>query len=138
MNANITLIAPVAISAPAHSSASERTHALSTESFEQARAAWKTAAREKRLSAASLAAWAIIRGADPKKGFAPITNSVKLANGACAWGAFEEATRACSHLSVSALAPWEAMLTQQGAVLKGWRWEGTHPLLTALLTSQPS
>lgn len=134
MNANITLAAPSAIVAQAQAPA--RSHALSAEVFEQARSAWKAAAREKRLSAASLAAWAIIRGADPKRGFAPITNPVKLANGAREWGAFEEAARACSNLSTSALAPWEALLAEQGAVLKGWRWEGSHPILAALLAAK--
>lgn len=111
---------------------SERQFNFDEAHFALIKAAWKKAAQEKRLNSASLAAWALIRGVDPKKGFTPITNPSKLANGQSEWEAYETAMHSCSRLSRHALSPWEDMLTQQGAVLKGYQWSGDHPLLALL------
>lgn len=140
MNASLDLspsvLSPAAIHAPTKPVYAD--HALTREVFEQARAAWKAAALRKELTAESLAAWALIRGADPKRGFVAITNSAKLANGAEPWGAYQGALRLCSKLTSTALAPWAPMLAEQGAVFKGYQWSGSHPLLALLAASKPS
>lgn len=106
------------------------------ELFLELQACWKAAAKAKTITSSSIAAWAIIRGANPKKGFAPITNAVKLANGASPWAAFDEAIGSCSRCSGSALAPWAELLGKQGAAYKGWQWSGSHPLLALLATAK--
>lgn len=127
MNAILNL-SPAIVS----SASNKRTHVLPQEIFEQAKAAWKIASDRKELTRESIAAWAILRGVDPKKGFCAITNAIKLANGAEPWAAYESSMRATSRLTRSALAPWEKMLTQQGATFKGYQWSGSHPILAAL------
>lgn len=107
------------------------------ELFAQLSAAWKAAAKAKSIDAASIAAWAIIRGADPKKGFTPITNPAKLANGAQPWAARDGALSCCGRLGCAALAPWAALLAEQGASSNGWQWSGTHPLLALLRQAKP-
>lgn len=106
--------------------------------FERLRADWKSAASKKKLTKESLAAWAIIRGADPRRGFSPIVNSVKLANGASPWGAYEEALGACARLSETALAPWAATLEKDGCKHERWKWSGEHPLLSLLASFKPA
>lgn len=113
-------------------SAAEPSFALDRAAFEQARALFKQAAREKRLSAASLCAWSLLRGKDPRRGFSPVINPVKLANGARPWAAFDLALRQAQSLSPEALAPWAAWLAEAGCSKTMWSWKGDHPLLSAL------
>lgn len=115
---------------------SERHFNFEEAHFALIKSAWKKSAQEKRLNSASLAAWALIRGVDPKKGFTPISNPSKLANGQREWDAYETAMHSCSRLACHALSPWEEMLTQQGAILKGYQWSGDHPLLALLSQSE--
>lgn len=105
---------------------------LTFEQFEQARALFKQAALERRLTAASMCAWNILRGADARRGFSPITNERKLANGASPWGAFSIAEHLAETASPEALAPWEPLLLEAGCQRSMWRWEGEHPILAAL------
>lgn len=102
------------------------------ELFAQIKACWKKAAHQKSITSSQIAAWAIIRGADPKKGFTPITNAAKLANGQDAFGAYDSAMRSCERLARSALTPWERLLLEQGCEIKGYQWSGAHPLLRQL------
>ena len=127
----MTAMIHTATLSPIHAPAASE-HALSHDLFLQAKVCWKAAAARKELTSDALAAWAIIRSADPKKGFCAITNPVKLANGAQPWAAYEQSMRSCAGLTRSALAPWEAMLTAQGSILKGYQWTGSHPLLQAI------
>lgn len=111
---------------------------LSPEAFAEVKAAWKDAARRKALSSSSIALWAIIRGADPAKGFSPVTNPTKLANGQAPWAARDSALLACGRLSGDALAPWAELLLKSGAVPGRFSWSpwtGSHPLLS--LAAQP-
>lgn len=116
---------------------SPRRSPLSPEDLAAARALWLAASRAKSIRAESLAAWMILRGKDPKKAFSPITNPVKLANGAKAWGAYEQALRLASGLSPSALEPWAPLLSEAGCARAGerpwspWKPEG-HPILKAI------
>lgn len=118
MNANAAAIA----STPSACANASRAHRLSPELFNQVRQAYKAAAHAKALSAASIAAWALLRGADPAKGFCAVTNARKLANGQRPWGARDDALRACANLSTTALAPWAALLESRG--VKAPRWFG--------------
>ena len=138
MNAIINTPILSAMHAPATQAAFASERALSHDMFQQAKACWKAASARKELTSDSLAAWAVIRGADPKKGFCAITNPVKLANGAQPWAAYEQSMRSCSRLTRSALAPWESMLSEHGGVLRGYQWTGAHPLLAALSACKPA
>lgn len=53
----------------------------SKEEYLAFRAEWKAAARAKTLTAADMAAYALLRGKDLRQAFTPITNPTKLANG---------------------------------------------------------
>lgn len=109
---------------------------LSKEHFLEARALFKKAAHAKRLSAASICAWHILSGQDAKKGFTPITNPVKLANGAHPMGAYHNALGGASRLSLAALEPWAEALIAAGCAPQGWKWSGSHPILDALSAAQ--
>lgn len=127
-------IVNTAILSSAPAAAPER--ALSQAMFQQAQVLWRAAAARKEPTSGSLAAWAILRGADPKKGFRPIANPAKLANGAQPWAAYAQSMLSCSLLTRSALAPWEAMLAEAGCAIQGYQWTGAHPLLLALAGSR--
>lgn len=116
--------------------AESRAYNFEPELFEQLRASWKNAAKAKSINSASIAAWALIRGANPKKGFAPITNANKLANGHEPWAAYTQAMGSCTFLSEDALKPWAALLTKSGCSLKGWKWSGDHALLALLASTR--
>lgn len=106
---------------------------LSSEQFAELRSLWLACSRQRQITSSGLAAWMAIKGKDPAKAFAPITNPVKLANGASPWGSRDQALRSAGRLHRDALAPWESLLLASGqARLNGWRWEGDHWLLAAL------
>ncbi len=112
---------------------------LSPSELSEAREAWRAAAKARSLSAESMAAWMILLGKDPRKAFTPITNPVKLANGATAWGSYEAALRSARSLERSALAPWAALLERSGCAPgdRPWSaWKGEHPILKALASFQ--
>jgi hypothetical protein len=117
---------------------SERQFFFDPHVFEKLRDAWKLAASKKALTKESLAAWAIIRGADPKRGFSPIVNHAKLANGAAPWAAYDDAMRSCARLSDTALEPWADTLKADGCILERWKWSGGHPLLALLAKTAAS
>lgn len=54
-------------------------------------AAWRTYVATRTASAPAFLLQAIIRGRDPKRGFTPVTNTAKLANGQWAWQGYEAA-----------------------------------------------
>lgn len=119
--------------------ASERN--FSPEAFAEIRLAWKDAARRKAITSASIALWAIIRGADPAKGFTPVANATKLANGQDPWAAKKAALLACERLSPEALAPWAELLLKSGAAPGkfSWSpWSGSHPLLAFAAQKRPA
>lgn len=105
---------------------------LSREQFTQARALFKQAARDKKLTAASICAWSVLRGFDASRGFTPVTNPIKLANGADPMGAFYAARSNAETLDKEALAPWASLLADEGCSLDRWSWSGNHPILNAL------
>lgn len=61
---------------------------LNKEQFKQFRTAYKTLARERKLTPADIIVYNLIRGLPANRGFTAITNPTKLANGAQEWGSF--------------------------------------------------
>jgi len=54
-------------------------------------AAWLAYLATRTASAPAFLLQAILRGRDPKRGFTPVTNAAKLANGQWAWQGYERA-----------------------------------------------
>lgn len=109
---------------------------LSPSDLAKARELWRAAAKAKTITSASMAAWMILRGKDPKKAFTPVSNPVKLANGFTPWGSFEAALFSSGKLERAALHPWEDLLSAAGCSASGphtfAKWSGDHPILRAL------
>jgi hypothetical protein len=54
-------------------------------------AAWSAYVATRAATAPAFLLQALIRGRDPKRGFTPVTNAAKLANGQWAWQGYESA-----------------------------------------------
>lgn len=54
-------------------------------------AAWRAYVATRTANAPAFLLQALIRGRDPKRGFTPVTNTAKLANGQWAWQGYEGA-----------------------------------------------
>jgi hypothetical protein len=52
---------------------------------------WRAFVATREASAPAFLLQALIRGRDPKRGFTPVTNAAKLANGQWAWQGYESA-----------------------------------------------
>ena len=76
----------------------------------QAKALWREAARARKLSAESCAAYHLLLGGKLEKAFVPVSNAVKLANGADPCYALKRAKQMALGLGASAWKPWEQML----------------------------
>lgn len=103
--------------------AAETSHPLDRELFLAAKSAWKSASRNKTPSASAHVAWNLLRGLPADRGFSPVVNPRKLANGMSPWGAFEAAKRNAQAMSSEALLPFAELLEKQGAKLAHWRWD---------------
>lgn len=64
---------------------------LSTEEHRALLRAWPAIHASREAQAADFLLYALLRGKDPRAGFTPIRNPVKLANGQQAWGGFRSA-----------------------------------------------
>lgn len=64
---------------------------LSAEERRELRRTWGELHAKKALRPQDIVLYALLRGACPKKGFTPITNTVKLANGMSAWQGYRDA-----------------------------------------------
>lgn len=78
---------------------------LTTEEHRALLRAWPAIHASREAQAADFLLYALLRGKDPRAGFTPICNPVKLANGQLAWGGFQSALlrlvnqRAVAHLT---------------------------------------
>lgn len=106
---------------------------LEREALAQFCAAHRGEAAKKALSPEMIVAFNIARGLPASRGFTPITNAKKLANGTSAMGAFDSALRVAKMGHNRALGHFAHALTAaECAQDRLGRWSGPHPLLALL------
>jgi len=96
-------------------------YVINKEQYLKLKKGWK---EQQSHSASEMIAYNILRGFDPKRGFTPKTNPIKLANGAEEWQAFGQAR---------AILQYELKWSKEKKCFERWSLESSEELTNKIL-----